>query len=393
MTTILLAWELGAGLGHVSRLLPIARALRERGFRVVAAVRDIAYAGAALSREGVECLQAPHYFGTSIAPIPSRTFAHILRNVGFGNAECLRALAASWNVLFNEVAPDVVLFDHAPTALLASRGRRFGRILFGDGFCCPPGDCPLPSLLPWSGLPASAENDEAELLANANSVLTQQCRPTLSRLSQLYADVDARLLTTFAELDHFGARMDAEYIGPCTVSFDEPHDVAHRSRRAIAYLHPFAEIETLFAELAQLGIATTAYCPGMRPTRQAVPSNITLVNTPMNLHQALLGCDFAILNATHGATASALLAGRPIFQIPLHHEQQLVAARSLHTGATIAARSNSADNLRNRLRAFLANPRHAISAASFADRHRTYSLAQSIARAANRVEQVLAPAA
>jgi UDP:flavonoid glycosyltransferase YjiC (YdhE family) len=37
MATILLTWELGAGLGHLVNLLPLARGLLQRGHRVYAA--------------------------------------------------------------------------------------------------------------------------------------------------------------------------------------------------------------------------------------------------------------------------------------------------------------------------------------------------------------------
>jgi UDP:flavonoid glycosyltransferase YjiC (YdhE family) len=158
-------------------------------------------------------------------------------------------------------------------------------------------------------------------------------------------------------------------------------------------LHPFSEIEAVFSELEQLGVPTTAYCPGTQFAPGALPKNVTIAKTPINLGAALRNCEFAILNATHGATASALLAGRPIFQIPLHHEQQLIAMRSMSTGATLAARSNSATNLRMRLRQFLANSQLQVCAADFRERHRAYSLADSMQRATYRVEQVLAHAA
>ncbi len=39
MSTILFAWELGGGLGHLVQLRPPAEALAARGHRVLAAVR------------------------------------------------------------------------------------------------------------------------------------------------------------------------------------------------------------------------------------------------------------------------------------------------------------------------------------------------------------------
>jgi UDP:flavonoid glycosyltransferase YjiC (YdhE family) len=39
MSTILLTWELGGGLGHLVNLLPLARELSQRGNRVFAPVK------------------------------------------------------------------------------------------------------------------------------------------------------------------------------------------------------------------------------------------------------------------------------------------------------------------------------------------------------------------
>ena len=44
MGSVLLTWELGAGLGHLVNLLPLARGLAERGHRVTAMLRDLSQA-------------------------------------------------------------------------------------------------------------------------------------------------------------------------------------------------------------------------------------------------------------------------------------------------------------------------------------------------------------
>ena len=41
MAKFLLAWEMGAGIGHITRLQPIAKELVERGHRVYLAVREV----------------------------------------------------------------------------------------------------------------------------------------------------------------------------------------------------------------------------------------------------------------------------------------------------------------------------------------------------------------
>src|SRR5690348_15509947 len=129
MATILLAWELGAGLGHLQRLRPLAEELLRRGHRVVASLRDIPRAGAVFGGMQVRLLQAPQ----KLRPPPDEfkpplTLPHILHNTGFGDDMELAALAGAWRNLLELVRPDAVVFDHSPTALLASRGLPHKRV-------------------------------------------------------------------------------------------------------------------------------------------------------------------------------------------------------------------------------------------------------------------------
>jgi hypothetical protein len=59
MATILLAWELGGGLGNFMNLGPLAEGLSRRGHRVVAVLRDLSAARQFLVDPAVDVLQAP----------------------------------------------------------------------------------------------------------------------------------------------------------------------------------------------------------------------------------------------------------------------------------------------------------------------------------------------
>ena len=58
MARVLCAWELGLGLGHVGRLIPIARELRGLGHEVVMVLRDSAYLDL-VRADGFDTLAAP----------------------------------------------------------------------------------------------------------------------------------------------------------------------------------------------------------------------------------------------------------------------------------------------------------------------------------------------
>src|SRR4051812_21416649 len=122
MATILFAWELGGGLGHLMQMRPLAEALAGRGHRVHVALRHLCRsAGQVFGRAGVRFHQAPFRSRGQLRFRRTPSFAHLLANVGFGDKYELFPVASAWRHLLESVAPDVVLFDHSPTALLASR--------------------------------------------------------------------------------------------------------------------------------------------------------------------------------------------------------------------------------------------------------------------------------
>jgi multidrug efflux pump subunit AcrA (membrane-fusion protein) len=58
VSRILLTWEMGSNLGHLSRLLPLARELKARGHRVLVAARDVALAASVLGPAGIRSGEA-----------------------------------------------------------------------------------------------------------------------------------------------------------------------------------------------------------------------------------------------------------------------------------------------------------------------------------------------
>jgi len=95
MANILLAWELGGGLGHLSALRPMVTGLAEKGHRVFAALRDLSRADRMFgavevsflqapfrSRRGRQYAQAAQRFAARNADVPSQQVERMLTRVG-----------------------------------------------------------------------------------------------------------------------------------------------------------------------------------------------------------------------------------------------------------------------------------------------------------------------
>jgi hypothetical protein len=190
MATILLAWELGGGLGHFMNLRPLAEGLSRRGHRVVAVLRDLSVARQFLVDPAADILQAPFKHARIRDIEPTCTFAQILHNCGFGDADELLTLAEAWRKLYDFLQPDLIIFDHSPTALLASAGYPARRALIGTGFFSPPdtGAPGLPNLRTWlTPNQAALDAHEAQVLANINATLARWSMPPLARVAELYS--------------------------------------------------------------------------------------------------------------------------------------------------------------------------------------------------------------
>ena len=382
MSTVLIAWELGAGLGHLVQLLPLAHGLARRGHRVFVALRDLSKAEQVFGARAVSFLQAPYKAGPPRSMVrPCVTFAHVMFNVGFGEVPELRTLSTAWQNLYKFVRPDLILFDHSPTALLASRplGRAVRRVVIGSGFCVPPDVSPTPVLRPAAKCdPGKLAADEEGLLRRINFLLGEWRQPPLERVTQLYGEADETFLVTFPEFDHFPGRAGARYRGPSLQARGRPPQwpapPRPGGRKIYAYLKNFDALPALLEALARSPHSSIIVCDNIPAgARRYASETLRLEDRPLDIAGVARECDLAILNAGHGTTASMLLAGKAVLLVPIYLEQGLLARAVEQTiGAGLVASHKDGADVRAKLERVLAPgnyERHAAAARDFAARH------------------------
>lgn len=360
MTTFLFAWELGGGLGHVLPFRPVAQALIAKGHRVVAALRKLTHVEGAFGDLPVETRAAPYKnWPSGDRGDPLLTFAHILHNTGWSRAV---------------------------------RGRGIRHCTFGTGFFCPPDQAPLPNLVPWlQADPDKLARDEAHVLNVANEVLSAHGQPPLARLSQLYADAGDRILTTFAELDHYGPRPNEQYVGwwPAGAGqrFEWPRG---NGPKVYAYFKDFSAIAETAKYLQQEGWPTVIFAPGLlEKLRPFVSPSLVVTGTPLDLGQVAREADLILQNANHGTLTEFLLAGRPVVSVPITLEQAILARRVAEIGAGPSAANNRPDEIIGALQTLLRDGRSMQAAKRFAHKYAAFDSKQALATVVERLERLV----
>jgi UDP:flavonoid glycosyltransferase YjiC (YdhE family) len=331
VSRILLTWELGLNLGHLTRLLPLAQRLRADGHAVLVASRDMQAAATILGPAGVPFVQAPH-LPTGI-PLAHRAtgYADILLSQGWSDRSALWGLTQGWVNLLRMFNPDRAILDYSPTMSLAARVVGLPTVLVGNGFELPPATDPLPHFpgFSWASA-AKAAVSEALALSHANWVLQSFGGRTMTALRDLMTE-GQRLLVTYPELDHYGPRSDVEYIGPLhgqlrVPRVDWPEGVGPK---IFACLRPdTSHVQIILSALASIPARVVCVAAGFsrKQLEKFLASHIRFASGPVDL-ESLSDADLCITYGAEGTMLKFLAAGVPQLVSPWHVETFMAVRR------------------------------------------------------------------
>lgn len=329
--TILLAWELGEGLGHLPALKAIAAAAKREGATPVFALREPASSRVALAEVGAQILQAPFWPTPSAPPAASGSYADILMANGFGAAANLRTLVGQWSQVIDGVKPDLIVCEHAPGAAVAA----FGRVpvaFVGNGFVVPPADdAAFPSYEAGRGdavrqRPALAAMQET-LSELGRAVPQTICEPFRGAFRGIY---------TFPALDSYRSVRREAVLGP--IEPVPPLSPLPAKRRLFAYAAADAAmINEITQALMDVGPGASAYFRGSLGVRGAVIKSrgVTVFDSAPALASVLPEASVVFSHGGSGFTNAAFAAGRPHIVYPRHFEAQATGRALEELGAGV----------------------------------------------------------
>ena len=400
MATIALIWELGSDYGHIGRFLPIALELKARGHRPVMILRDISRADEMLGRHGIEYLQAPLWL-PPVQGLPAPiNFTESLFLFGFLQPAGLLSVLRAWRAVLALLKPDLLIFDHAPTALLASRGLGLPRLVTGNSFAVPPRRTPLPLYEWWNpkaGAPQRELDCEERLLRNANHALSALGAPPMTCVADLY-DAEVTHITGAPELDVYGPRDAACYVGAINALDQgvQPRWPAGPARRVFAYLKPrYMHFDAVVTALARLDASVLVFAPGL--ARQNMlrlqAANLAFSTEPLRMRSVREQVEMAVCHAG-GMVDVMLQAGRPVFLLPMQMEQTMTSRRvdELGCGLFHIAQQGPRE-LEKGLKRVFSTPAYAEHALAYQQRNANFTQAFAMERMIGGCEALLANAA
>jgi hypothetical protein len=396
MARILLAWELGGDYGHLMRFLTLARELSRRGHEPVFALRELTYVDTVLRDEPFRVFQAP-IFAANVTGLPSAIgFAETLMRLGFLHPATLAGLCRGWRTLVEAIAPDLAVFDYAPTALLATRGLPLPRVLFGTSFSVPPRTEPMPIYRWWKGEPvARVLASERVVLTGANEALARLSQPPMGRLCDLL-DADESIIAASEEFDQYPGRTGARYWGG-VANLDQgvaPQWPLVGAARIFGYLKPhFRDFEKLLGALRAIDAAVLIHAPGVSAdaVRRHTAANVAFSAEPVRMADVRRDCRLAICHAGAATVESLVTAGKPLLLLPQHLEQMMTGKRVASSGAGLVvdtSESKSPDYGRM-LRRLLDEPSFTAAARLVADRHVGDEPRERIRQIVDRCEELI----
>lgn len=344
---VLCGWELGAGLGHVSRLKPIVMAIRDAGADVVVGLQDKRLSSSFLGPDGVSPLSNVSIISVPVWPmpkdpaareLPTDSFADVMHLIGYNRAGQIEERARQWMAIIEKEKPDIILGDFAPTLNIAARGM-VPLVMVGNGYTIPPGGRSLPPIRPWQeNLDQFSLDHEAEVLAAVNTALKALGKSPMEYLGDLF-NGDRTFVFSLPLVDPYAKYRDRAQLPP----FNLPKDIkcrptsARRPDRAVFYFpasHP--HLLTAIDAAKQSGLKFSAYVSGLSSEMIAKhkTGKFRLSDTPLNFSKELPSARVVFHHGGLSTAVAATQAGTPQLVLPWNLEHHVTAKCVEVLGAT-----------------------------------------------------------
>ncbi|KKB08719.1 glycosyltransferase [Devosia chinhatensis] len=329
---VLLAWEGGAGRGHIVTLKTIAEALGD-GFVFDAALCRMDYAGEIAPL--CERVFPSAYLGfddrrrRASGNPGTASWADFLGDLGFASPQRLIGQIEWWLAALKARQSRLMVGDFSPIAMLAARIAGIPMAAVGTGYSTPPpGMERFPTLLPEH---ARRIYDETELVAAVNAALAHFGREPIAVFSDIYAGVTL-MPRTIAALDPYAPWRCQPVLPPLNEKLPRRRE---RGDEVFVYFSTRERDDPVLMDvLAGLDLPTRLFMPNIDPDLAArlQSSGIMLETRPVPVEQIASRSRIMVHAGQHGSLCMALGMGLPQVAFPQHLEHLYHARRAQELG-------------------------------------------------------------
>jgi len=355
MASVILCSELGRGTGHLTKLADYAVELEAQGYSVRLVTHDMHAAHLVPEFVDIAMFQAPRASealaeSLSVANLVSTNpmnFASVLKHNGYQSVSTLAPLVRGWLHLHATLKADVVVADHAPTAILAAKLLNIPSIMTGNGFCVPPLLNPLASICPWKDIPDSSLKLEDELLTHTindtirelgfSGVQLECAREAFSHAAQWIFSVP--------EMDHYGAREQPYvmrwYNSSPRLMPQWPYSKGEKIFLSMSVDSPYLNMVLEQLHLLQQPVLATVSGASDGLIERYKDSTIKLQRETVDLKQVVDECNIVINTGEHDVVFELLSYGVPSIILPSEPDQLMVAFQLMQQGLAFVGQESA----------------------------------------------------
>ena len=396
MATILLAWELGGGYGHLDNMFSIGDQIEAAGHSINYVVRDLPRAELRDTSNKSKIFQAPFFQPKSSQKTSAINYSDILLRCGYNNPSDLAGLTKGWIQLIQLIKPELILVDHAPTAILAAKILNIPVCNAATGFVFPPDISPLPCIQTQNDTsPKKLEEKDRQALQTINSVINKFSGDKLQNIAQLF-DIKHNFLCTFSELDHYGARKGADYCGSIYSTLGQSFPAWEQDSRKKKIFLYLSATHPLFKSIVEQ-LRDSPYQVLLHPrdlkwkhNEQTIDKSLFISPRPINMNHVTQHADLIICHGGHATSSATLLSGIPLLIIPQQIEQQMFSVRLASQNlATLFNASSENINWINIIAQKLNDESLQKNVKRFSDKYKSYRVSQSSQHIVEGIEKIL----
>jgi UDP:flavonoid glycosyltransferase YjiC (YdhE family) len=232
MARVLVAWEFGGGMGHLTGVVALAVELLHRGHAVALAVPQperarpllrerLADPGRVDLLQGIGWSAFQEVGGRPAGQVPTLTLADVMMLFGWDDPKNIGPRMRAWENLVAGWKPDLAIADFAPALRLAMQGR-LPMAMMGTGYSIPPAGRLLPPIRPWQQTVAAySRANEGAALASVNRLRQALRMPAVDFLADAFHG-DQSYPCTIPAFDPYRAYRQEATLPPHNIDPIEP---------------------------------------------------------------------------------------------------------------------------------------------------------------------------